>query len=72
GWRPPTNIGTPNLHPVRLLTAKVPELQTQDSFIALANYGKPGEIQGQHALQTHANGGEKNYRLPLTQSFRNE
>jgi hypothetical protein len=56
-WRPPTNIGTPNLHPVRLLTAKVPELQTQDSFIALANYGKPGEIQGQHALQTRANWG---------------
>ena len=55
GWRPPTNIGTPNFHPVRLLTAKVPELQTQDSFIALANYGKPGEIQGQHALQTRAN-----------------
>ena len=67
GWRPPTNIGTPNLHPVRLLTAKVPELQTQDSFIALANYGKPGEIQGQHALQTRANwvtlrGGKKKFK----------
>jgi hypothetical protein len=57
---------------VRLLTAMAPELQSQDSFISLANYRKAGEIQGQHALQTHANGGEKNYRLPLTQSFRNE